>query len=42
MEDDKSMCEHRHMFMIVLDELIVVGLTDQDDEQLSTFPRSVS
>lgn len=38
----KALCEHRHMFMIVLDELIVIGVTNQDDEQLETFPRSAS
>jgi hypothetical protein len=30
------------MFMIFLDGLIVIGVTNQDDEQLETFPRSVS
>lgn len=38
----KALCAHRHMFMIVLDELMVIGVTNQDDEQLETFPRSVS
>jgi hypothetical protein len=42
MDDDKSMSEHIHMFRSVLDELIVVGVTIQDDEQLETFFGSIS
>jgi hypothetical protein len=42
MDDDKSMSEHIHMFRSVLDELIAVGVTIQDDEQLETFLGSIS